>query len=259
MDVLGEPPANFPTICTISLTSYIVLFRESIFPQNPSRFYVVLRRCLTVLVIVHTLYTLRLLLCTYKFNRLLLKLTQVSCFCIAAPPIDLFSLLDLPLTAPVQAIRVALLKYQRNRFPVGFQNVLLPHVETLLTRLASFEARVTYVKCVCHSIPPETFTEFPSRYGPYALAKCEPCVYASDFVTYTVAPTVLPYLRTLILVSLITSAPTFRTAWRTPSLFVLAATFFTEIWWTIDNKAQFHNNKVTGWVRMTFFLSLLIH
>lgn len=89
---------------------------------------------------------------------------------------------------------------------------------------------------------------FFSRYGPYPLAQCEPCVYPSDFIAFTVAPTVLPYLRALLLVSLITSAPTYRTAWRTPALFTLAATFFTEVWWTFDTRVPFQADKVDGWV-----------
>ncbi|KIJ29296.1 hypothetical protein M422DRAFT_71249 [Sphaerobolus stellatus SS14] len=217
MDILGEHPANFGTICAVFVPTYAFLFRDAVFPESQSRFYVVLRRCLTVLVILHSLYTLRLLL---------------------SPPVNLFSLLDLPLTMPAQAIRVALLRYQRDRFPVDFQNHLLPHVERLLTRLGSFESRVTYMK-----------------FGPYALSKCEPCVYTSDFIVYTIAPTVLSYLQALILVSLITSAPTFRSAWRTPALFVLAATFFTEVWWTFDMKVQFQSENVVGWTYFQTYMA----
>jgi hypothetical protein len=71
-----------------------------------------------------------------------------------APPVNLFTLLDLPLTAPVSAIRVALLEKQKSNFAVGFQNKIREDVETLLSRLSSFEARVVYVKYVVRRSPP---------------------------------------------------------------------------------------------------------
>ncbi|KAF8581273.1 hypothetical protein K439DRAFT_228423 [Ramaria rubella] len=218
MDGLGISSYNFVTVSVFFLLPYVFLFRRSLFPANVhSLSRRLLRNLLTLLVIGHTLYTLQLLV---------------------APPVNLFTLLNLPLTASISAIRVALLEHQKDRFPVGFQNKLSPDVEALLTRLTSFEARVIYV-----------------RYGPYPLSYCSPCVHLSDFAIFALAPTVLPYLRALILVSLITSRPTFRIAWRTPSLSVLAATFLTEVWWTADGTVQFHEGKFEGWTHTHIYIA----
>ena len=86
------------------------------------------------------------------------------------------------------------------------------------------------------------------RYGPYPLSHCGPCVHLSDFAIFALAPTVLPYLRTLILTSFITTRPAQRPAWRTPALVVLAAAFFAEVWWTVDGQVQFRDGRLDGWV-----------
>lgn len=86
---------------------------------------------------------------TLQFTLLSLALLHP---CYPAPPVNLFVLLDLPLTAPVSAIRVALLEKQRPAFAVGFQNRVPEDVETLLSRLSSFDARVIYIKYVSCSI-----------------------------------------------------------------------------------------------------------
>lgn len=288
MDIQGSTASsNYTAISILFVLSYIFLFRHSLLAPGATQLpasTTLLRRVLTLLVVAHTLYTLRFLLCTslYVFTRtrltlhnalltipstLLFTLLSLALLhpCYPAPPVNLFVLLDLPLTAPVSAIRVALLEKQRPAFAVGFQNRIPEDVETLLSRLSSFDARVIYIKYVSCSIQVlilpispynvaarlvfyQVFTYLPLRYGPYPLSHCAPCVHHTDFAIFALAPTVLPYLRTLILTSFITSRPAQRPAWRTPVLVVLAAAFFAEVWWTVDGMVEFRDGKVGGWV-----------
>ncbi|KAF8520933.1 hypothetical protein BU17DRAFT_65153 [Hysterangium stoloniferum] len=67
------------------------------------------------------------------------------------------------------------------------------------------------------------------------------------FLIFSIAPTVIPYICTLLLASLITSRPGERPAWRTPSMVILAAAFFTEIWWTVQGTVHFREGKLDGW------------
>ncbi|GJJ10621.1 hypothetical protein Clacol_004848 [Clathrus columnatus] len=152
------------------------------------------------------------------------------------PPINIFTYFDLPLSTPVSAIRATLLEYQAQEY--GYRSPLLPSTETLLTRLGSFESRVTYLK-----------------YGPAPLALCKHCVYQTDFAFFAVAPTVLSYLLALILTSLLTTSYVSKKAnWRTPALFVFGAMFFSEAWWVFNTLPPLRDERVKGLTHTHIFI-----
>ena len=65
MDVLGAmPSSNYTALYFLFIVSYLYLFRHTLLgsTQLPAS-TALLRRVLTVLVLIHTVYTLRLLLC----------------------------------------------------------------------------------------------------------------------------------------------------------------------------------------------------
>lgn len=86
-----------------------------------------LRSALSGLLILHTLYTLYTLIIDY-------------------PP-NIFTALHIPLTTPADRIRAILLAHA-GRTPGQPGAVLPPALESLLTRLASFDMRTIYVRCV---------------------------------------------------------------------------------------------------------------
>jgi len=67
MDAWGSSPTNFVAVSLLFLLPYIFFFRNSVLPTTPKlpKPKTLLRPFLTLLVIVHTLYTLRRLLCKY--------------------------------------------------------------------------------------------------------------------------------------------------------------------------------------------------
>jgi hypothetical protein len=105
----------------VTLPTLYVLSRPSRHPTSPPRSP--LRTPLSLLLLAHTLFVLHALLVGY-------------------PP-NVFSRLGLPLTASAEHIRAALLHAAHKPLSAS----LPPRLSTILARLASFDARIIYVRC----------------------------------------------------------------------------------------------------------------
>ncbi|EPQ53709.1 hypothetical protein GLOTRDRAFT_131048 [Gloeophyllum trabeum ATCC 11539] len=101
-----------------------------------------LRKPLSFLVVLHTLYVLYTLLLKY-------------------PP-NLFKVLDIPLTTPSDNIRILLKRYAGG-------GELPPALDALLTRLSSFDARTLYVRLGQSVIESCDYCHTPSEYALHAL------------------------------------------------------------------------------------------
>lgn len=105
-------------------------------------------------------------------------------------PVNIFRALKLPLTAPAAFMRAKLSPYAPD-------DVLPPNTEALLTRLQSIDVRGYYV-----------------RFGHDTIQRCEYCHSFADFGLFMLPFTGLQYMRTIILVGLMTIPGTGKRNWR---------------------------------------------
>ncbi|KZT24148.1 hypothetical protein NEOLEDRAFT_1094760 [Neolentinus lepideus HHB14362 ss-1] len=161
-----------------------------------------LRRPLSVLVVLHTLYLLYTLLLKY-------------------PP-NLFKKLDVPLTTPSENIRNMLRSYGE----------IPPTLDTLLTRLSSFEARTLYV-----------------RFGQSVIQTCHYCHTPSEYALHALPNPLLGYLWEAAVLGLVTIRGSFRERWRKWGVGALVATAVMEAYWilTVEVKIPRSGKGVTMW------------
>ncbi|KAI0360346.1 hypothetical protein OH77DRAFT_674974 [Trametes cingulata] len=187
-----------------------------------------LRNALTLLVVFHSLSVLYTLLVLW-------------------PP-NIFQRLRIPLTTPSETIRTALL--QSAGLP---QDTPLPKpLDTLLTRLSSFDMRTLYV-----------------RFGQTVIQDCEYCTTFDEYLIFAAPRIALGYVKEAAVVGLLTIRGSGHERWRTYAVALLVGAFIVEGYWIATtpigiprdglNVFMWHDNL---WLmRHLFFLALpvLIH
>ncbi|KAF8621227.1 hypothetical protein AX15_007943 [Amanita polypyramis BW_CC] len=161
-----------------------LMFQRTQLHQQPT-----LKTFVWAVVLVHTLYLL------YLFR---------------TPPPNVFTALQIPINAPVDAIRSQILQ----RLPVTGSGRLPEHINRLLDRLSSPEMRGLYV-----------------RFGHNVVTTCEHCQTADDYVLYALPRPTLSYLREIALVGLVTLEKLNRSHLRPLGIGILIAAFVTEAYW----------------------------
>ncbi|TFK49295.1 hypothetical protein OE88DRAFT_1662754 [Heliocybe sulcata] len=172
-------------------------------PKSPSATPTApLRKPLSILVVLHTLYLLYTLLLKY-------------------PP-NLFQTLDIPLTTPSESIRNVLKAY----------GDVPPALDTLLTRLSSFDARTLYV-----------------RFGQTVMQTCDYCHTPSEYALHALPTPLLEYLREAAVAGLVTIRGSFRERWRKWGVGALVVTAVVEAYWilTVEVKIPRSGKCVTMW------------
>lgn len=107
-------------------------------------------------------------------------------------PSNIFVALNIPLTTPVALMRSKLIEYSSSS-----NDTLPPQMESLLTRLQSIDARGYYV-----------------RFGHDVVAQCDWCHSITDFGIFAMPRAGLEYMRTIVLVGLMTVPGSGKRAWR---------------------------------------------
>ncbi|KAI0694511.1 hypothetical protein BC835DRAFT_1306263 [Cytidiella melzeri] len=163
------------TAAAVTAGTYYLFFRRT--QANSQSPY---RNALTIFVILHTLYII-----------------YVST--IRSPP-NLFRSLGIPLNTSAQKIRSKILD------SAGLQpNATLPRpLETLLTRLSSFDGRNVYV-----------------RFGQSVIQDCEYCRTLEHYALFALPRPLLQYVREAAVVGLITTRDSHRSRWRTLGIALL--------------------------------------
>lgn len=205
----------FLLTATISIFSYVFIISRRTVQRNPeARFHTLLN----TFVLLHTLFIL---------YTLILK----------APP-NLFTRLHVPLTMSSEAIRVILLKHA-GRDSIPGQTVTLPkHLETLLTRLSSFDARNIYVRYFAISYAPRATPElttfscfFRHRFGQVVLQDCEYCHTYYEYALYSLPRPLLGYIRETAIVGFLTILGSRKERWRTYAIGAIACAAVGEEYW----------------------------
>ncbi|CDO71154.1 hypothetical protein BN946_scf184845.g24 [Trametes cinnabarina] len=187
-----------------------------------------LHNALTLLVVFHTLSVLYTIIVLW--------------------PANIFQRLRIPLTTPSDTIRTVLL--QHAGLPA---DAPLPKpLETLLTRLASFDTRTLYV-----------------RFGQTVIQDCEYCSTFDEFLIFAAPRIALGYVKAAAVVGLITIKGSGHERLRTWSVALIVAAFIVEGYWIATtpigiprdgrNVFMWHDNL---WlIRHLFFLAfpILIH
>ncbi|KAF7974537.1 hypothetical protein HWV62_12010 [Athelia sp. TMB] len=138
-------------------------------------------------------------------------------------PPNIFSALRIPLTLPVEHIRALLFAHALGR-PLGEAELttigsLPEHLETLIAKLASFDARAIYV-----------------RLGHEALA-CVHCVTPSSYALFALPVPLLAYMREAAIVGFLASGLV--RAWALALLVVAAA---AEAWYALNGRVEVGRN-----------------
>ncbi|KAI0944992.1 hypothetical protein AcV7_001643 [Taiwanofungus camphoratus] len=171
----------FTALIVIVPTFYYIRERQR---QCPDALY---RPQLTLLLLFHTLYIIYILLAFW-------------------PP-NIFRLFQIPLTAPPESIRAIILQ----RAGLHANTALPKPLDTLLTRLASFEVRTLYV-----------------RFGQAAIQDCEHCRTFDDYALFVLSHTALEYLREAVLLGFLTIGGSGRERWRMYVVGALVGAMCTE-------------------------------
>ncbi|KAL0070144.1 hypothetical protein AAF712_002633 [Marasmius tenuissimus] len=204
----------FPNIPTFNLNIPFLFKASSRRYTHPKT---ILRTINTNLLLFHTLFIL---------HRLILL----------SPP-NIFSLLNLSLGTPADAIRSLLL--------VASEDGTLPEqIERLLKRLASAEMRVLYVK-----------------FGHEALSTCDFCWTFFDFALYTGTGVVLEYLREAAILGLITIRSTSLERYRSFAIGLLVTVAAGEAYWisTVGISIPRDGREPNPVMLLFLFLPLTIH
>ncbi|OJT08297.1 hypothetical protein TRAPUB_836 [Trametes pubescens] len=163
-------------------------------------------------------------------------------------PSNIFQRLKIPLTTPSDTIRAVLL--QSAGLP---SDASLPKpLETLLTRLSSFDMRTLYV-----------------RFGQTVIQDCEYCTTFDEYLIFAAPRLALGYIKEAALAGLITIQGSGRERWRTYAVALLVAGFIVEGYWVATTPIGIPRDgrNVTMWhdnlwiIRHLFFLAfpILLH
>ncbi|CAL1708605.1 unnamed protein product [Somion occarium] len=182
---------------SVAVATPLVYFlrRQSSNPDAP------LRQTLNVLVLLHTLYVLYVLTVLW-------------------PP-NLFQRLNIPLTMPSDSIRYLILQ------KAGLeQDATLPKaLESLLTRLSSFDMRTLYV-----------------RFGQTVLQDCEHCTTFDEYSLYALPWPLLEYIREAAVIGLLTIQGSGRERWRTYGVAAVVIAAILEGYWVASATIQVPRN-----------------
>ncbi|KAI0690996.1 hypothetical protein C8T65DRAFT_670963 [Cerioporus squamosus] len=133
-------------------------------------------------------------------------LLQLYTIVVRFPP-NLFQTLKIPLTTPSDTIRAVLL--QRAGLP---PDAPLPRpLETLLTRLSSFDTRTLYV-----------------RFGQAVIQDCEHCTTFDEYAIFAAPRIALGYVKEAAVVGLVTIRGSGHERWRTYTIAALVGAFILE-------------------------------
>lgn len=127
-------------------------------------------KALTVLVTLHSIYIASQLI----FSR----------------PSNIFSSLSVPFAMPTPAIKEIILSHSSS-------GLLPPHLEALLIRLQTYDARALYI-----------------RFGHDVVQYCDYCHSFTDFALFYAPPVALQYIRTIVVIGLMTERGSGKGAWR---------------------------------------------
>ncbi|KAI0341338.1 hypothetical protein BDW22DRAFT_1358834 [Trametopsis cervina] len=166
----------FTTATAIITATYFLLKRTQVSSRSPYR------RALTLLVLLHSLYIVYVITVRY-------------------PP-NIFTRLGLPMNTHSDNIRALILQ------SAGLEpNATLPRpLETLLTRLSSFEVRNVYV-----------------RYGQSVVQNCEHCRTADEYALFALPGPLMQYIREAAVVGLLTTTESHRSRWRKLGIIAVVA------------------------------------
>ncbi|KAH8101782.1 hypothetical protein BXZ70DRAFT_891280 [Cristinia sonorae] len=165
--LLSAAAANIPL--------YLFFRRKPSPAESPNRL------AFTVLVLIHTTYILYTLMLHW-------------------PP-NIFQRLKIPLTLPSDTIRTVLLQ----KAGLDLDATLPKPLESLLTRMSSFDYRTLYVR---HGLPSPLF-------GQSAMQDCEYCTSYDEFALYALPGPLLEYIRETAFLGLLTITGSHRERWRT--------------------------------------------
>ncbi|KIM71348.1 hypothetical protein PILCRDRAFT_54875, partial [Piloderma croceum F 1598] len=152
-----------------------------------------------IFVLPHTLYILYILL-------------------VKTPP-NIFTRLHIPLTMSSDKIRAELLKH--SSVESGPAPGLPKHLETLLKRLSSFDARNIYV-----------------RFGQSVLQDCEYCHTYDEYALYALPRPLLEYIRETVVVGILTISGSHQERWRTLAIGAIVCAAVAEGYWVSTVQIQ---------------------
>ncbi|KDQ59991.1 hypothetical protein JAAARDRAFT_32355 [Jaapia argillacea MUCL 33604] len=181
------------------------------------------RKPLSVLVLLHSLYVL------YKM--------------ILHFPPNLFMRMNIPLTMPSDEIRARLLRLAG----MDAQGQLPPSLETLISRLSSFDARTVYV-----------------RFGQAVIQNCDYCQTPSEYALHALPTPLLQYIRAAAVVGLVTIVGSYRERWRMYGIAAIVCSAVVEAYivLTVQIKIPRSGRDVVMWhdtmwlIRHLLFLAL---
>ncbi|KAI8971262.1 hypothetical protein BD414DRAFT_426335 [Trametes punicea] len=221
MLVVSASVDAFLVAAAVILVSTILLMR-----RQPQLF--TLRNALTLLVVVYALSVIYTIIVLW-------------------PP-NVFQRLRIPLTTPSETIRTILLQHA-NLPP---DTPLPKPLETLLTRLSSFDMRTLYV-----------------RFGQTVIQDCEYCTTFDEYLIFSAPRIALGYVKAAAVAGLVTIRGSGHERWRTYAVALIVAAFIVEGYWIATtpigiprdglNVFMWHDNL---WlIRHLFFLALplLVH
>jgi len=149
------------------------------------------RQLFNAIVILHTIYILYVITLLW-------------------PP-NIFSRLNIPLTMPSDSIR-SLLLTKATAIADEFEIATLPKpLDTLLTRLSSFEMRTLYV-----------------RFGQMVMQDCEYCRNFDEYALYALPAPLMEYTRECFLIGITTITGSHRERWRTYAIAALVSAAVVE-------------------------------
>ncbi|GBE89129.1 hypothetical protein SCP_1501340 [Sparassis crispa] len=189
-------------------------------PIRPDASY---RTLLTLLLVAHSVY--------------------IIYFTLIFRPPNIFQRLQIPLTAPPDIVRSVLLGH--SGLPA---NATLPKpLETLLTRISSFDMRTLYV-----------------RFGQAVVQDCEHCKTFDEYALFALPRALLEYIRETVILGLLTITGSDRERWRTYTVGALLGAAIIEGYWILTAPIHIPKNGqgVFMWhdnlwlIRQLLFLSL---
>lgn len=191
----------FTSLASVPLWGYFTLYKNQYVNAKPPRLYI------TFFLTLHTIYVL--------YNLFL------------NTPQNIFETLHLPLSVPSEQIRAKLLN-------VAHVDGLPPHLEDLISRLSSFDARALYVRCVSCSLVHyiHLIARVYHRFGHDVLSSCHYCRSYDDFALYALPRPVLEYIREATVLGLVTIRGSNHERWRLYGILVLVAFLIGEVYYS---------------------------
>ncbi|TBU38144.1 hypothetical protein BD309DRAFT_548968 [Dichomitus squalens] len=185
MPLISVSVDAFLVLAACILTPTFLVFR-----RQPQSTRLSLDNALSAVLILHSLFILYTVLVRW-------------------PP-NIFQRLKIPLTAPSETIRAVLL--QRAGLP---QDATLPRpLDSLLTRLSSFDTRTHYV-----------------RFGQSVIQDCEHCTTFDEYAIFTAPRMALGYIRECAVAGIMTISGSGHEKWRTYAVGVIVGAFILEGYW----------------------------